>query len=233
MFSFSRKYDLLHYEFCLALNFVILLCFNIENVHASLQAALNLQDSFSELASNQLSSSQMSAQMAGQSAANSALAGQLIHLNHQQLNNQSSLDNAPGSEQHPLAQPMIMQNFQDQNGLWSMPLDKSSLPSPNLDYPSTLLPTLSAGQFAQALGQSAGSFDYNNPLANSMHNSSPSISSLSTFQSPRPFNNENHNPNFNANPIYNDSPNINHHHNHHSHHSRPHSANTASITVQP
>lgn len=235
MFSFPRKYDLLHYEFCLALNFVILLSFNIENVHSSLQAALNLQDSFSELSSNQLAG--------GQNSAGNSLAGQLIHLNHQQLANQSGLDSQPGSnaDQHPLAQPMILQNFQDQNGLWSMQMDKSSMQAPNqnLDYQSTLLPSLGAGQFmnAQSMGSQAaplsGSFDYNNPLINSIHNSSPSISSLSTFQSPRPFMNaENPSSNFNGNSIYNDNPN---HHNHHRPLARdsPHSANSASITVQP
>lgn len=265
MFSFSRKYDLLHYERCLLLNFLILLLSAaIENVHCSLQAALNLQDSFAELSSNQLSSSQ--------NAMNSPLTGQLLHhinqhhhqqQQQQQLNNQTGLDNPPGSfdqhqldqhqleqnhllsgksnaEQLPISQPMVMQNFQDQNGLWSMQLDKSAQNSnPSMDYGPTLLPSLSPAQFLNSQNMAGnlpltGSFDYNSPLANSIHyNSSPSISSLSTFQSPRPFTannrNENHSSNFNANSIYND-PNQNHH----NHHSRSHhSSNTASITVQP
>lgn len=221
MFSFSRKYDLLHYEICFFLNFVILFTFNFDkNVATAMhQATLNLQDSYSDtdLSTNQLSNA-------------NSLNNQ---LNHQLLNNQSNLDNLSidtnfvqnkpqnSDQSSHLNQPIILPNFQDQSNLWSLQLDKSIQNSnQNLDYsnPSTLVPTSinqNLNPSVPFINSQTISNSLNSPTHhNSHHNSQSSISSHSN-QSPRPSYNENSNNQFNSNHIYNENnyknSNINHH----------------------
>lgn len=242
MFSFSRKCDLIHYESCLILNFVLLF-HTLTNV-ATLQTTLNLQDSFTELASNQLTnqlSNQISNQFSNQLP--NQLTNQLSNqLNDQysqsaaSLNNQTDLDSLQNSIEHNLmnnnnndqfkksndqaSNAPILPNFQDhQSNIWSLRLDKPIQQNSNLDYsnPSTLLPASLNPSLSSPF---ISSQTISNSLSNSLHSSSPSsMSSLSTLQSPRPFNNENptnFNSNYSPNNIYNNEngPNMNHNMNH-------------------